>query len=344
MRQTTGRYLLWCGKALPFYLFTFLLWSCGVEGDQFRMEGEFKSFNQGELYLYPADGTKYKLDTIQVMNGRFSHLMELERPTTYVIVFPNFSELPVFAQPGKEVKIVGDASHLKEMEVKGTDDNKLMTAFRMQTNQQTPPEAKATAIQFIKDHPQSPASRYILNRYFIQTLTPDYDQALELLALISKDTPNDAELNRLKKQLEGLKHFKDKGSLPKFSTTDMNGKPISSADLNAKVNVIAAWASWNYDSQNMLRRLKRLETQYGSQIKIMSISLDASDKDCRRNLDRDSIKWSNVCDGRMWETPVLTQLGLYFVPDNIITDSRGRILAHSLTTNDIDRKIEEFMK
>ena len=60
-------------------------------------------------------------------------------------------------------------------------------------------------------------------------------------------------------------------------------------------------------------------------------------------MDRDSIRWHNICDGKMWETPILGQLGLYFVPDNIITDSRGKILAHSITTNELDRKIEELL-
>ena len=127
----------------------------------------------------------------------------------------------------------------------------------------------------------------------------------------------------MKKQLEGLKNFKDKGQLPKFTVTDINGKTVSNVDLYAKVNVISTWASWNYDSQNAQRKLKRLERDYGSQLKFVSICLDADKKECRKNMDRDSIKWHNICDGRMWETPILEQLGLYFVPDNIITDSKA---------------------
>ena len=49
-----------------------------------------------------------------------------------MIVFPNFSEQPVFAEPGKSVTIKGDASHLKEIEIEGTDENKLMNGFRQQ--------------------------------------------------------------------------------------------------------------------------------------------------------------------------------------------------------------------
>ena len=145
-------------------------------------------------------------------------------------------------------------------------------------------------------------------------------------------------------QLEGLKNFKENSKLPRFTATDIDGKKVSNADLNAKVNVISTWAPWNYDSQGVQRKLKRLERDHGSQLKYVSICLDASKKECRRNMDRDSIRWHNICDGKMWETPILGQLGLYFVPDNIITDSRGKILAHSITTNELDRKIEELLK
>jgi len=328
-----------------FSLFTFhfsLLTSCGVDSDRFRLTGEFKSFNQGELYLYSTDGSHHDLDTIAIINGRFTYEVTQEKPITYVLVFPNYSELPVFGEAGCEVSVTGDASHLKELEVKGTEENELMTAFRMQTNQQTPPEVLKTAAQFINDHPQTLASIYILNKYFIQTLTPDYAQALDLIGIIERENPNGQQAARLKKQLEGLKNFHDNGTLPSFSATDINGRPVSNADLRAKVNVINTWASWNYDSQNILRKLQRMRNEHGSDISIVSICLDASQKECRKFLDRDSIKWSCICDGQMWETPVLTQLGLYFVPDNIIADNQGRIIAHSLNTNELDRKIESL--
>ena len=39
--------------------------------------------------------------------------MECQKEMTLMIVFPNFTEQPVFAAPGKSVDIKGDASHLK---------------------------------------------------------------------------------------------------------------------------------------------------------------------------------------------------------------------------------------
>lgn len=59
-----------------------------------------------------------------------------------MIVFPNFSEQPIFAESGKSVDIKADASHLKEMEVKGTKTNELMTKFRQSILNDTPPQEK----------------------------------------------------------------------------------------------------------------------------------------------------------------------------------------------------------
>jgi hypothetical protein len=59
---------------------------------------------------------------------------------TLMIVFPNFTEQPVFAAPGKSVDIKGDASHLKEMKVKGTKPNELMNQLREQIANASPNE------------------------------------------------------------------------------------------------------------------------------------------------------------------------------------------------------------
>ena len=318
--------------------------SCGPDGNHFELKGKFKGFNQGELYIYAADGPSQKLDTIAIINGSFEYSPALDAPRTYVIVFPNFSELPVIGQPGKQVTIEGDASHLKEVEVKGSDENEAMTAFRLQTSQMTPPEVAKAAEEFINKNPQSLASIYILAKAFIQTQTPDYDKALQLASVIAKASPDNHAIAKLEKQLEGLRFFKENKQLPHFTATDIDGKTISNADLSGKVNVISTWATWNYDSQNAQRKLKRLERDHGSELKFLSICLDASQKDCRKNLERDSIRWHNICNGKMWETPILEQLGLYFVPDNIITDSKGKIIAHSIATNELERKIEELLK
>jgi len=322
-----------------------LLAACGGETGTFSMKGEFKGFSQGEFYIYSTDGGLRKLDTVAVKNGQFRYRIALDTTATFMLVFPNFSEVPVFGASGAVATIEGDVSHLREIRIKGTPENELMTDFRLSTSQATPPELVKAAAGFIREHPATLSAVYLLRKYFTQTQDADLTQAAALASVISKAQPANKRMALLAKQLESMKSLKDQQPLPKFSAMDIKGKPIASADLYAQVNVITTWATWSYESMNIQRQLKSLEKEHGtSKLKIVSICLDASAKDCRKFMDRDSISWSNICDGRMWETPVLQKLGLTRVPDNIITDKRGKIIAHSLPAIELKKRLDKLLE
>ena len=142
-------------KLTSLLLLTLVSVPCGTSSDRFKIEGRFLNLNQGELYVYSNDGGISGVDTIKVNGGRFTYETACTRPSVLMLVFPNFSEQPVFAEPGKSVSISADASHLKQMEVKGTKDNELMTQFRERCLQATPPETKKYAEEFISDKPDS---------------------------------------------------------------------------------------------------------------------------------------------------------------------------------------------
>ena len=342
MKDVIKKILSLGGKVLLFHLFTFSLLSCGSDRQTFLLEGTFKGFNQGELYIYGVNGT-HKLDTISVQKGTFRYEVTLEEPVTFALVFPNFSELPVFAEPHAEVEIEGDASHLKETKISGTETNKAMTSFRLKTSGMTPPEASQAAEAFIRENPASPISLYLLNKYFTQTPKPDYKKAVALITELRKAQPDEPSLKGLTEKIKGLENLRDGATLPSFTARDINGKTVKSSDLDAPVNVIYTWAKWNYESVNMQRQLTFFQHQYPGKMKLLGICLDADLKQCRKTIENDSVKWSTINDGKMWEGPLVQQLGLSYIPDNIMTDSQGKIIAHTLRINEIQDKARKIL-
>jgi peroxiredoxin len=240
--------------------------------------------------------------------------------------------------------VKGDASHLRETEVTGTEDNEQLTQFRLKANDMTPPEVMKSVYTFVKDHPRSPASRYLMNKHFLLKPDPDYKQALQLVGLMIDADPKNDELYQLKNQLTVLKDvFSDK-KLPKFSAVTIDGKKVSEADLKAEVNVVLIWASWNFDTLTMQRQLKKQKNTYGSRLSVVGISLDGSLKECKDAMKRDSISWPTVCDGRLWQSPVIQALGVYDIPSNFIVTSSGKILATNLGVTDLRNKVDELLK
>lgn len=291
--------------------------------------------NQGELYVYSPDGGIDGLDTIKIEAGRFAYEIPCSKPATLVIIFPNYSVQPIFAESGGSVEVKADASHLKEMEVKGTDDNELMTKFRKQIANSSPPDELKYAIQFIKDHPESTVSVYLLNRYLIQTETPDYKQAANLLKILLKEQPGNVTLGRLQRQISGLGTLRIGDKLPNFTAKDVNGKLINNATLANQTIIISTWAAWSYESLDFQRALN--DAVKAGKIAALGISVDANPKEVRQALKNDDITFPNVCDGKMLSTPLLKTLGLTTVPDNIVVRN-GKIIERGITANTVRQR------
>lgn len=329
---------------IPALFFSILfLSSCSTDNRHFRMEGRFRHLNQGEFYVYSPDGIIDRMDTVRVQDGRFSYSVTCDHEGTLIMVFPNFSEQPVFVKPGKSVDIKADASHLKEMEVSGTKENKLMNEFRQAVANVSPPEAIKMAELTIRDHPASVVSIYLLKRYFLQTATPDYKKANELVTLIQQATPPNSYIAQLAHKVKSLSHGAVGEKLPIVTATDINGQKVNTATLSkAPVAVVLLWAYWNYDSMNMQRELKRIYRTAGGKMQLLSICIDASKENCQQIIKNDSITWPTVCDGLMFDSPIVEQLGLSAVPDNIILQN-GRIVAHGLNLEEMKKELEKIL-
>lgn len=297
--------------------------------------------DMAEFYLINLhEGT---IDTLGVQNGKFNYETNIDDTTIMALIFPNYSELPIIAEPGHDIDIEGDASHLKATTVNGSNSNEQMTAFRMKTNDMTPPEVIQEAESFIREHAESPVATYLLRRYFLTAVEPDYPKAYELCTVIRDAQPARVSVVQLFNQLERLQTLRADGKLPEFKATDTNGREVSNNTMRSDINVICLWASWNFDSQSMIRHLGILKKNNPRRLSVIYICLDATPEEGRQYLKRDSLDSPNICDGLMWDSPVISQLGLAYVPDNIVTDSTGTILARSMNSVKLREKIEQLL-
>ena len=331
-------------KILFTLLALLLLTSCGPSGNQFRLAGRLRNINQGQFLVYSPDGAFAGIDTIKVQNGRFAYEKEVRKDITLMLVFPNFSEQAVFASPGEEVEIKGDATHLKEMTITGTDENDELTKLRIRLNKLTPPEITAAVAEYIQEEPSSMISIYLLDKYFVNAKTPDYAEAQRLATLMLKANPDNGRLHKLKKQLDGLKNSRLQAMLPVVSSTDINGKSISTSQVKGKIGVISTWATWNFPSTDIQRKLRKLQKQYPKELSLISICIDGDKRECKKRVDRDSLLWTIVCDEQMFQTPIVQQLGLFVVPSMVVTNKQGKIIARDIEPNKVVEELEKFLK
>lgn len=319
---------------------TLVLVSCGSRSGYFSFEGRLLNLNQGEFYVYSPDGVFDGVDTIKVEGGRFTFETPCKEEGTIVIIFPNFSEQPVFAEPGKAATIKGDASHLKEITVEGTDENKLMNGFRQQIAKASPPEVKNYAAQFIKNNPKSIASVYILIKYFVSRPDADTKEIEQLASIIYKAQPKNGNIARILRYTKTAGQCGIGAPVPSFKTKDIYGKDVSDADIRGKIAVVLTCARWNNNSINMIYKLNQLKNEYGNRLAVMCISIDASKLESKQMMQNDSTGIITVCDQMMFESPLLKQFSFGAVSENILFNAQGRVLERNLDINNLESRLK----
>ena len=307
-----------------------ILPSCSSDKSRFVLEGNFRNMNQADFFVF--DTRKGSKDTIHVQRGRFKFERTLPDTTVLLLMFPNYSTLPIFAHGGASVKLKGDASHLRETKVTGSDENDDMTEFRLGTSQLTPPEVEEAAARYIMDHPASPVSLYMLQYYFVQAPMPDYGKGLRLSAVIHAAVPTNLQAVVLHKQLQELSREADGKRLPRFAVLDMKGKLRTNKDLGRKVNIVCLYSSCNTNAVDLLHTAQQLQRKHSGDMALMGISIDATSEESNILLRRDTITCPVICTGDMWQTPLARKMGLVRIPEALIADRNGRVVRHHITT------------
>lgn len=312
-------------------LLTLVLVACGPDDKHFAIDGHFLNLNQGEFIVYSPDGAMPAVDTIFVEGGRFDYEGLCIAEGTAVIIMPNGQQIPVFVQPGMSYSINGNAQNLKELKVKGSDENKLMNKFRESIADITPTQIPTKQVSdFVKENPQSIVSPYIIRRYLLEGSNPDYATATTLLDIILKTRKDDAALTVLRRKVGALKSVSNGCRLPSFSVSDINGKTVSSDQMSSGTWIICSFATWDFDSANQLRRIKSTKNDKSADWHIVGISFDASKINCRNSMAYDIDDYTIICDEKMTETPLAEQLCLPRTNIAIIVKD-GKIVERNLS-------------
>lgn len=313
-----------------------ILVSCSSDNHSFKIEGRLLNLNQGEFYVYSIDDTTRDIDTIKVVAGRFAYETQCKGETTLMLVFPNYTEHPIFARPGGSVDIKGDAHNMKEMKVSGSDDNKIMSEFRTKTYGASLDDTRKAVRRLARDNKGSRAAAYLVYRWFVACEKPDYASARQLTDDLLTAQKDNRLLNSMKSSLTARRSLGKGDDAPVFTAHDIDGREINERVLKATPIVVAvAWASWNFDSSNMLRRAQQTAEEHDGRVSVLSVCLNPDLWSCRKHLQRNSLtKVTTVCDGKMVEGDLYNRLGMATLPDNVVFKN-GKVAATRLTTAEL---------
>ncbi len=334
-------------------LIAICLFGCGkTVQKEVSITGEIKGLGTDTLYLYGMDEICDRIDTIFVKDDKFSYSSPIDTITSAFLLIRNQTEYPIFLDKGNKIKIKGDISNPEALTIDGNKYNQEFTIFQKDLNElDTLSEQvlEQKAEDFIKQHHSSFVSLYLLDKYFVQKDSPDFNKIKKLIEVMAGILQDKLYIERLNESISQAEKTEIGKYAPFFSLPNVKGVKItrSSEDFKKKNLLINFWASWN-DSVSNYRsnsELKELYKKYkkNKYVGMLGISFDVNKEQWKDAIKQDTLDWEQVCDFGGLNSETAKQYSVQQIPANILLSADGKILAKNLHGEELKKKIEEVV-
>ena len=329
------------------FLLTALLACSEKKNEAVSLDGEIKGLGNDTLYIAGVDRLYDQIDTLIVVNDRFSSTLYVDTLVETRLLFADGNSFPLYLNKGNKIIIKGDTANLTMLEIEGNQPNRESTSYHKEL--QNLGHLSEIALQekadsFITNHPSSLFNLYLIDEYFVQKPQPDYKRIERLVEKMTGELKDRPYIETLLKTIKDGQRMGIGKMSPTFRLKDIDGKIVSRSDFKDTYLLLHVWASWDTLSRvgNQLYRDIYKKEKKNKKFTLLGISLDSDKNQWQKAVEEDSLKWTQVYDPAGWNSDFVEQLDIWTLPANILLAPNGRIEGRNLNGIAIERKIKEI--
>jgi peroxiredoxin len=289
---------------------------------------------------------------------------------------PRYEGMQLFMEPGKMQIDIKDS--LKFAKVSGSKSHKALEAFN---DLQKPYNERATALsnqyreyakakdkdgmkkisdefdelskeknekvfhKYLMESPGSPIALYVLEQYAGYDIDPS--KVEPLFKTLPASTRNLPSAVAFKKRIETAKKTGVGAYAMNFTQNDTLGNPVSLSSFKGKYVLLDFWASWcgpcRAENPNVVKAFNKYNDK---NFTVLSVSLDQPGKkqSWLDAIHKDGLTWTHVSDLKFWDNAVAKQYGIRAIPQNLLIDPTGKIIAKNIRGEELNKKLAEVFQ
>lgn len=306
----------------------------------FTISGRIEGIEEGKISLeLLLENGKKELIRSKVVNGFFEFSGKVDRTCMAIIYLPSSIGEISFFMNNENIEITGKSDNLERISIKGSSANDEFLQIANRCNRQKNP--MQCLMNYVNENKSSVYSPFIVTSYLAPYLKTS--ELREIYSTLEGEAKNMYQYDLLGKHILELDKEEQVGEkIRNFTLENTKSESMSLMDIaqKNKYTLIHFWASWDNKSLMQIKDLRQLYKRFKKDgLEIVSVSLDDSKTAWKNTISVEKMNWVNLSDLKRWSSVIVKLFDLTHIPQNILIDSKGNIIAKNLNMDEISERL-----